>query len=191
MEDLQGWGGPAFGYRLLAARRLPDFDLELLTPFVNVAANGTASVEVKVTRHGYKGPIQLSIPPEQSQDFIVQGGYVRPVQIAGSARQGTQAILTLTARPGARPKLVKLEVWGQGGSPTQPIRRRARVPAMLTVVKGSYQKKDPLFGLRNINYKPFSAPWLGVNLPTAITRPAPVRLKISETYLRLAQGMRA
>ena len=189
VEDLHGRGGPGFGYRLLATRRPPDFDLELLTPFVNVPVNGTASVGVKVTRYGYKGPIQLSIPPEQSQDFIVEGGYIRPSGLmSGSRKMGTEGILTLSARLGAELRAVEWEVWGEGGSLAQPIRKRAGAPGMVTVVKGSYEKKDPLFGLRNVNYKPFSAFWLGLNLPVAITRPVPVKLKIAEKHIRMVAG---
>ena len=119
----------------------------------------------------------------------MEGGYIRPSGLMfGSRQMGTEGILTLSARLGAELRAVELEVWGEGGSLAQPIRKRAGAPGMVTVVKGSYEKKDPLFGLRNVNYKPFSAFWLGLNLPVAITRPVPVKLKIAEKHIRMVPG---
>ena len=62
VEDVLGRGGPEFGYRLKALRQPPDFTVELLTPFVNVPAGGTAQVPVLVRRRGHDGAVQLRIP---------------------------------------------------------------------------------------------------------------------------------
>ena len=69
MADVRGQGGPSYAYRLEAAAADGDFTLRLRTPFVNVPAHGTEAVEVVAERHGYLGPIQLSIPNLPS-DFV-------------------------------------------------------------------------------------------------------------------------
>ena len=188
VEDLHGRGGPTFGYRLQAIPS-PDFDLEMVEPFLNVPANGSRSVTVNVTRHGYEGPIHLSVAPEVSQSFTVEGGYIGPsMTLEGRPLGGMQGILSLTARPQARPSLWKLEVWGEGEWKGQKIRRRARNPGMVTPVKGSQLKKDPVFGLRPANYPPVEAHWLGLGLPTAITRTAPVKLQVTEKRVHAVPG---
>ena len=181
VEDLQGRGGPTFGYRLRAVPSPPDFDLQVVEPLLNVPADGSASVTVNVTRHGYEGPIRLSVSPDVSQGFTVEGGYIGPSLVfQGRPLGGMQGILSLTARPEAQPSLWEIEVWGEGEWKGQKIRRRARHPGMLTPVKGSQFKRDPIFGLRKVNYRPVQARWLRLGLPTAITRAAPVKLQVAE-----------
>lgn len=181
IEDFNGGGGPDFGYRLHVARRTPDYGLQLLEPFLNVPLGGTAAVRLKAVRHGYEGPIQLSIP-EAPEDLTVEGGYIPP--------KGTQGILTITARPDAEPRTAEFEVWGEGGSRTQPIRRKAQGSGLVTAVRGTGQRNDPTFGLTVFNFEPFTASWLGLDLPSAITRPTSVTLKVAEKQIRLVQGTR-
>ncbi len=51
---------------------------------------------------------------------------------------------------------------------------------MLTPAKGSQFKRDPIFGLRQMNYRPVRVHWLRLGLPTAITRAAPAKLRVAE-----------
>ncbi len=190
VEDLQNHGGPAYGYRLLARPKTPDFELELVEPYINVPANGSASVSVRVKRHGYDGPIQLGIPAELSEDLTLQGGYIPPaVKISESTRAGREGIFTLTARPGAETRAVELEVWGEGSLDGRTLRRRARGPGIITVVKGSHMKEDPIFGLQPVDYQPFRADWMGLSLPAAITRSVPLRLQPAQNRIRVFPGM--
>src|SRR5262249_1878163 len=69
-------------------------------------------------RQGFDGPIQLSVPGELP-GVVASGGLV-----AAGAAEGT---LILTADAGADPRPIDLEIWGQGGNPAQPLRRRARL----------------------------------------------------------------
>lgn len=67
VRDLFGRGGPRHFYRLIVepANR-PTFNLMLNTPTVNLPADGSAVIEMQVTRAGYPGPIRLSIAGDTS-----------------------------------------------------------------------------------------------------------------------------
>ncbi len=180
VEDLLRRGGADFGYRLLARREPPDFNLTLATPYVNVPEGGAATVVVTADRRGLDAPIRLSIenaPP----DLVVEGGHI-PGEGAGQTRvrSARTGVLTLTARPGAAARDFNLVVVGEvkldGGA---VIRRRAQGPGLVAAVRGQ-------------NQRAFTAPWLGFDLPAAIVPPGPAALEVaSPRYVRLVQGMEA
>ncbi|MGH9722149.1 MAG: PPC domain-containing protein, partial [Bryobacteraceae bacterium] len=106
LEDLLGRGGQGFGYRLVARRQEPDFVAELLTPFVNVPAGGTAQVACLIQRRGYDGVIKLKIP-DLPPGFQVAGGHVPSEATAqnfnndNAGRRTARSVLTITAPAGA------------------------------------------------------------------------------------------
>jgi len=187
VEDLRALGGPAFGYRLLAEQTHGDFSLKLLTPYVNVPANGTSQIEVQAERDAYDGPIQLSIP-SLPDDLAVEGGNIPAVAVdyAGKTRRESHGYLTITAKPGAKPHAIQLSVWGQGGAPDHPLRRRAEGMGLMFAVN-----EDPILNLTGdfVPQRPVTAEWLGMELPAAVGKPAPAILQTPARNIRLVAGM--
>jgi hypothetical protein len=172
VEDLLGRGGPTYGYRLLATDAPGDFALELSEPSINIPVNGTAGIEVLVKRQGYRGPIRLSIP-NLPDDVVMAGGNVpADPNLSFVYRPG---YITLTAKPNAKLRALQLEIQGEALGYDPPVRRRAKVPGMVTVVVGTDQK-------------PFKAPWLNASLPAAISKSSPSSLEVPVQHFRLSQG---
>ena len=111
VSDLRGQGGPAYGYRLVARPEAGDYTLKLATPYVNVPARGTAAVKVVAERHGYDGPILLSIPGLPS-DLTVAGGNIAAevLDYEGKREPSTVGFVTLTAKQDAKPFSLSPEV---------------------------------------------------------------------------------
>jgi hypothetical protein len=187
VRDVRGLGGLAFGYRLVAQPIPGDFSLKLLTPYVNIPVNGVAWIEVLAERQGYNGSIQLSIP-NLPGDVGLQGGNIAPPgpDYAGAPQKESRGRLTLTANGNAKPRVLSLALWGEGGPPDHPIRRFAEGPGIVL-----YPKDDPILDPQNNERpaKPVTAPWLGMELPAAISSPAPVTLQVADRSFRLPLGM--
>jgi hypothetical protein len=175
LEDLLGRGGEGFGYRLTAFPQPPDFNVELVTPYVNLPENGTAAIEVLVSRRGYDGPIRLSIP-NLAEDFIQEGGNV-PAELnpPEDRRAFSLGYLTITAKPGAKRRPFELAVWAEATESSSPIRKQALAPGMVQAIRGVRQKS-------------FKAPWLGAALPIAVANPVPVRIELAKRHVRIVQG---
>ena len=176
VEDVLGRGGPSFGYRLEARRHSPDFVAEIVTPFVNVPMGGTAAVAVQIQRRGYDGPMHVSIP-NLPPGFVVAGGHVPSEAAAqspfteGAGFRGARTILTVTAPSDAAVQNAELKVLVSGGG----IERYALGAGMLTAVRGDKQKVQ-------------SAQWLGMQLPMAVAKAAPVNLTSPVSAVRISQG---
>lgn len=178
VEDLLRRGGPDYGYRLVAEKQPPDFRLTLSTPFVNIPLQGAVSVVATAERRGYLGPIKLSIP-DLPEDLVVEGGHIAgEVGAQTLQRISRQGMLTITPKPGAKPRTLELAVWGEAAlEDGRVIRRRALGPGMVTAVRG-------------IKQKAFLAPWLGLELPATVVKERPAALEVvSPRYVRLIQGM--
>lgn len=181
VEDLLGRGGPAYGYQLLARRGPPDFTLTLVTPYVNIPSGGTAEVTVNVQRRGYDGAIKLSIP-NLPKGLRQAGGHVAP----SAAQQrfddpnprfnSVRSTLTITAEEGLPPQTLELSVIGVAETPAGRIERRAQGPGYTVAVRGLRQKT-------------LMAPWLGYELPAAISERLPAKLVVSASHVRMAQGV--
>ena len=188
VRDLRNLGGPAFGYRLLAVPEASDFSLKVLTPYVNIPADGVAAIEVLAERNGYDGPIQLGIP-DLPEDLVVEGGHIAAIAVnyAGARPHKSRGFLTVKAKPDAKSRKLPLSVWGQGGSAEHPIRRRAEGLGLAFTVN-----EEPVLNLTGdpLPQKPVTAEWLGMELPAAVTKPGPVTLQTSTRNFRLAVGMR-
>ena len=190
VEDLVERGGSTFGYRLWTQPLAADFDLALVTPYINIPVNGTVGVSVDVQRYGYLGDIQLSIPDADS-DLVIKGGIVP----SSSIRQGDRAIsssglLTITAKQGARLRTGELSIWGEAILENGThLRRRARGPGLITKVRSSIGTGGPDPNNRD-EQAPFEAQWLGMELPMMITKESGAQLLINgPSYIKLVQGM--
>ena len=130
---MRGQGGPEYGYRLLARPQAGDYSLRLITGYVNVPARGTAALQVVAERHGYDGPIRLSIPDLPS-DFTMAGGNI-PADFDESTVKrvhNTPGWITLTAQASGREAARRLETGGLGrgrtGRTSHPPPRRGTGP---------------------------------------------------------------
>jgi hypothetical protein len=186
VEDLLGRGGPGFGYRIIARRRSGDFTLTLRTHEVNVPANGTALVTVNAERRGYDGSIRLFVP-ELPDGLIAEGGNMPLYEIAGSTRQGSSALLTLTHEPGAELRDAALQIWGEAEIDGQLVRRRARGPSLEVNVQSANEIQRLRRGFSSANI----APWLGADLPVRIVPPLPAAVEVtSPRYMRIIPGLK-
>jgi hypothetical protein len=180
VEDLLGRGGDGYGYRLAARRGRPDFVASLLTPFVNVPAGGTARVAVLIQRRGYAGEIRVRIP-NLPAGFQLAGGHVPPEAAAQDFKNETPghksavSTLTITAPAGVKTQSAELRVVAEADTGDGRITREAVGPGLITAVRGDKQK-------------PFTAPWLGMKLPMAITDPPPATIAPETLLARFAQG---
>ena len=175
LEDLLGRGGTGFGYRLTAFPQPPDFNVELVTPYVNLPENGTAAIEVLVSRRGYDGPIRLRIP-DLPEDLTQQGGNI-PAELnpPEDRRVFSLGYLTVTAKPGAKHRPFDLTVWAEATESSSPIRKQLLAPGMVQAIRGLRQK-------------PFKAPWLGTMLPMSVANSVPVRIELAKQHVRIVQG---
>jgi hypothetical protein len=187
VEDLALRGGPLYGYRLVARRQAEDFTLTVSTPFVNIPAGGTAVISVSADRRGYDGPIQLTIPGLPNGIHLNGGVIPREYIDAANTRSiNRRGILTITADPGVTWATGQLEVWGEailaGGT---VLRRRARGLGMAVDVAGATDQ-----GVVD-RQRPLTAPWLGWDLPAALTDPPAATLEVRQTgFNQMAEGAR-
>ena len=179
VEDINNRGGPAYGYRLRATRKIEEFSLELVAPFINIPAGGSAAISVRVIRDTYGGPIQLSVTGAGGE-ITTEGGH-----IPANAREG---LIVATAKANAAVSTVDLEVWGEGVSSSQePIRRRAVGPGLVTAVKGARREVG---GGSAATQRPYVARWLGMQLPAGVAGPPPIAFELEERAIKLVQGLK-
>jgi hypothetical protein len=180
VEDLLRRGGPAYGYRLKATQAHPDFTVDIATPFLNVPAGGTAAINVDIQRRGYDGEITLELqglPP----GFSWAGGHVvseaaeQSFNNENAGRRRARSVITVTADPDIKPVAAELTIVGEAVTREGVIRRTASGPGMVTLVRGN-------------NQRPFTAPWLDMQLPMAVTAALPVKLASTVPLVRIAQG---
>ncbi len=141
MEDLLGRGGPGYGYRLVARKQPGDFVLRLDEAVVNIPQDGSTSLSVTMDRRGYEGAVRLVVEGVPD-DVIVEGGHI-PAEFGGmtTARTSRTGRLTLTSKPGAKPRPFNLTVYGEAQLPSgETIRRRALSSTVITRIAGKGQK---------------------------------------------------
>jgi len=175
VEDLALRGGVNYAYRLNAESVAQDFRVILNTAYVNVPAGGSAMLPVTVQRQGYDGEVQLrvaNVPP----GLRVEGGYVVAGAVVKETAQNrnSRGTLILTSESGVSLSPVDLIVEGVGllqdGS---KLVRRAEAPAMLVNVAGSTEQGSV------DRQRPLTAPWLGLDLPIARTKPGTATLEVT------------
>ncbi len=178
LEDLLGRGGPGYGYRLVARKQPGDFVLRLNEAVVNVPQDGSAALSVTMDRRGYEGAVRLVVEG-LSEDVMIEGGHI-PAEFGGmtTARTSRTGRITLTAKPGAKPRRLHFVVYGEAELPSGAIvRRRAAASAVVTPVAGKGQKP-----LRIASHEPA--------VPARLAGPeAGVLEVLTPRRLRLIQGM--
>src|SRR5208283_2697094 len=98
----------------------------------------------------------------------------------------TVGYITLTAQPDAKPRALELSVWGEGGPPEHPLRRRAVGPGLIFTVKG--EEIINTIGEATPT-RPAIYPWLGIELPVALGAALPAELRVTDRNVRAVQGM--
>jgi hypothetical protein len=175
VEDLALRGGANYAYRLNVESIAQDFRVFLNAPFVNVPAGGSAILPVTVQRQGYDGEVQLrvsNVPPglRVEAGYVVAGGPVKET----SQNRNSRGTLILTADPGVALAPLDLIVEGVGKLPDgSSLIRRAEGPAMIVNVAGATDQ-----GAVD-RQRPFTAPWLGLDLPVARTKPRAATLEVT------------
>jgi hypothetical protein len=175
VEDLALRGGANYAYRLNVESVAQDFRVILNTAYVNVPAGGSAMLPVTVQRQGYDGEVQLRIsnmPP----GLRVEGGYVVAGAVVKETAQNrnSRGTLILTAEPGVSLAPADLIVEGVGTLPDgSSLVRRAEAPAMLVNVAGATEQSSV------DRQRPLTAPWLGLDLPVARTKPRAATLEVT------------
>jgi hypothetical protein len=175
VEDLALRGGANYAYRLNVQSVAQDFRVILNTAYVNVPAGGSAMLPVTVQRQGYDGEVQLRIsnmPP----GLRVEGGYVVAGAVVKETAQNrnSRGTLILTAEPGVSLAPADLIVEGVGTLPDgSSLIRRAEAPAMLVNVAGATEQGSV------DRQRPLTAPWLGLDLPVARTKPRAATLEVT------------
>jgi hypothetical protein len=175
VEDLHRRGGPNFTYRLGARMPRGDFAFQvfpsaLLPPpgapatslpigphAINIPRGGIAVAQVNVVRDGYNGPIQLTIP-ESASGITAEDGV-----IPAGANTG---LMVLTASADLPLGALDLQIMGQGGAATKPIRRAA------TPQRATYAMADAFVA----------------HVPAAICDPAPASFTVPERSIRIVHG---
>jgi hypothetical protein len=150
--DVNGHGGPAFNYRLHVEPTTEgqSFELNLLSPLVNVPAGGSASVRVRAIRNGYTGPIRLKVVGDAATGLKLSGAEI--------GEGVTDTWLSLVAPSDMAVKAGSLQVVGEAGPAEKP-----------TIVRTAKLLKLPMHeGL----------PWLQSHFASAITTAAPLALEI-------------
>ena len=175
VEDLALRGGANYAYRLNVQSVAQDFRVILNTAYVNVPAGGSAMLPVTVQRQGYDGEVQLrvsNVPP----GLRVEGGYVVAGAVVKETAQNrnSRGTLILTAEPGVSLAPADLIVEGVGKlADGSSLIRRAEAPAMLVNVTGATEQGSV------DRQRPLTAPWLGLDLPVARTKPGAATLEVT------------
>jgi len=175
VEDLALRGGPGYAYRLNVQPVAQDFRVILNSPFVNVPADGSVAVPVTVQRQGFEDEIQLRVanPPK---GLRVEGGYVvagLPIKETPQNRN-SRGVLILTAEPGAAFDSLDLTVEGVARlADGSTIVRKAEGPGMIVNVAGA-NEQGAVDRQRSL-----TAPWLGLELVTAPTKPRAAKLEVT------------
>jgi hypothetical protein len=175
VEDLALRGGAMYGYRLNVQPVAQDFRVVLNIPFVNVPAEGSVAVPVTVQRQGFEDEIQLRVA-NAPRGLRVEGGYVVAGQVVKETSQNrnSRGVLILTAEAGERFESQELTVEGVARLPDGSlIVRKADGPGMVVSVAGASEQ-----GAVD-RQRPLTAPWMGLELTTAVTKPRPATLELS------------
>ncbi|GAB4143967.1 MAG: hypothetical protein Fur0037_11730 [Planctomycetota bacterium] len=104
VRDLQGKGGPGYGYRLRVSRPMPDFDLRVVPSAINLPAGETGVFTVHALRRdGFDGEIDLALV-DPLPGFVLGGGLV--------PKGADRVMVTLTAPLDPLPTPVRLRLEG-------------------------------------------------------------------------------
>jgi hypothetical protein len=180
IEDIAQRGGANFGYRLTARKQAEDFLLTTSPAYINVPRGGTVQVVVTADRRGYDGPIQARIP-DLPKGWVAEGGYIaaETLDSTGQRSFSRRGVITVTAAKDAELPHSDLVVTGEArlADGTTLSRRAAGMGAVVDVAGGT--------GLPDVassdRQKPFTAPWLGMTMPAALSEEPVAILEITST----------
>ena len=178
IEDLALRGGREYAYRLNVQPTAHDFRVILNSAFANVPANGSVAIPVTVQRQGFEDEIQLRVA-NAPKGLRAEGGYVvagQPVKETPQNRN-SRGVLILTAeqfQPGAVLEPLELIVEGVAKlADGSVIVRKAEGPGIIVNVAGAIDQ-----GAVD-RQRTLTAPWLGLDLVTAPTRPRVATLEVT------------
>jgi hypothetical protein len=130
---------------------------------------------VTVQRQGFDDEIQLRVP-NAPNGLRVEGGFVvagMPVKETPQTRN-SRGVLILTMEPGATLESSELTVEGVARLPDgSTIVRKAEGPGMIVTVAGAVEQ-----GAVD-RQRSLTAPWMGLELTTAPTKPRPATLEVT------------
>jgi hypothetical protein len=171
VEDLAQRGGKHYAYRLSAYRAPYDIEATITTPYVNIPAGGTALVNVNVERKGYMGPIRIEAVNLPEGISVVGGDVPAEVPDPNNRATSRRAMLTLTAKPNAKPFAGELGLRAIATSQSgEKLMRPANGVGYAIAVAGATAQ-----GVVD-RQRPLTGSWLGQELPTAMTDPSPANL---------------
>lgn len=174
VEDLARRGGVHYGYRLTAYRAPYDFRAVITTPFVNIPAGGTALVNVSVERQGYTGPIQIETVDPPKGLSIAGGNIPAEVPDPNNRAMSRRAMLSLTADANTTIDASQIRLRAVGKNEKgEEIRRPVAGLGYAIGVNGATAQ-----GVVD-RQRPLTGPWLGYDLPAAITDPTPATLALT------------
>jgi hypothetical protein len=162
LRDQRHRGGANFGYRLTIEPIGPDFLVHQPVSEVNVPRGGTVALTVPVTRRGFTGPIELTVPGLPA-GWTARGGYV--------PEGGRFGLLTLSAPVMGAPEVLFLSLAGKSTSGDKEIVRMAERRISLS--------PDPNVSSQTMTLRHFAV-GLAAGEPFAVKGPA--RLEIVKGY---------
>ena len=178
VEDIAQRGGAGFGYRLTARRQGEDFLLTTTPAFINVPRGGTVQINVNADRRGYDGPIAATIP-NLPRGWIAEGGYIaaETLDSTGARSFSRRGVITLTAEKDAETPHAEMVVAGTAKlADGSVLTRRSTGLGLVVDVAGGTGLPDTASSDRQ---KPFTAPWLGMMMPVALSDPPAGTLEIT------------
>lgn len=188
VDDIAQRGGPDFGYRLRIRKQAEDFILSATPAFINVPRGGTTQISVNADRRGYDGPIHARIR-NLPKGWTLDGGYIaaETIDAANLRSFSRRAIMTLTVAEDAELPKSDLVITGEGmAADGSVIERLASGAGALIDVAAGTGLPDATSTDRQ---KPFTAPWLGMEMPAAITKEPPATLEVRPTgRTQMAEG---
>jgi hypothetical protein len=183
VEDLAQRGGSDFGYRLSVQKQPEDFLLSATPAYLNAPRGGTALIAVAAERRGYDGPIRATIL-DLPKGWTAEGGYIaaETMDASGARAASRRGVLTVTVTPDAELPRSDLVVVADGGN----IHRQASGAGALIDIAAGTGLPDAASTDRQ---KAFTAPWLNMAMPAAITKEPIATLAVRSTRrTRMAEG---
>jgi hypothetical protein len=164
VRDLYGRGGPHYLYRLrVIPAGQPDFSLRVTTQKLSLPADGTGLLRLELNRAGFNGPVKLTA-------LGVAGVSITPQQIPAGGGNRKLMVTLLCSGDKAQAGLQQLRIIGESVGLPNPIRRLAVVTATAGQVV---------------------VPGFEDSLPTALTRPVGLQLKVKQTPQVLLKALAA
>ncbi|NDJ13426.1 MAG: hypothetical protein EBY17_19900 [Acidobacteriia bacterium] len=174
VEDLARRGGPEFGYRLSIRKQATEFLVSASPAYLNVPRGGTVQVAVNLDRRGYDGEVHATIP-NLPKGWHAAGGFIAPeILDSTGARSGSRSgVITVTADPDAELPTTDFKVVAEGGG----LKRTAAGSGAVIDVAAGTGLPDASSTDRQ---KAFTAPWLNIAMPAALTNPPAAALSVKQ-----------